>query len=69
VVQSVEEAERARTARSGGRVFAVVTLARATRMEYPDLDSYVRSGFRLIRSFPGTLGDGGVSVWEARAQK
>jgi hypothetical protein len=69
VVQSVEEAERARTARSGGRVFAVVTLARATRMEYPDLDSYVRSGFRLVRSFPGTLGDGEVSVWEARAQK
>jgi mannosyltransferase len=68
VVQSVGEIERLKRQRPGARLFAVTTLVRGTRLEYPDLQSYVEGNFRLLRRFPGTLGDGEVTVWqESRA--
>jgi mannosyltransferase len=63
VVQSVEEIERLKRDRPDARLFAVTTLVRGTRLEYPDLQPYIEAHFRLLRRFPGTLGDGDVAVW------
>lgn len=63
VVQSVEEIERVRSERPGASLLAVTTLARATRLDTPDLQGYIERHFRPVRRFPGTLGDGDVTVW------
>jgi hypothetical protein len=64
VVQSVDEIKRVDRERPGARLFAVTTLLRGTRLEYPELQAYVEENFRVLRRFPGTLGDGEVAVWE-----
>jgi hypothetical protein len=66
VVHSVGEIELARRRHPEARFFAVVTLARANRLEYPELDAFIQRRFRVVRRFPGTLGDGEVSVWMER---
>jgi hypothetical protein len=66
VVQSVEDLEAVRRARPGARLLPLVTLARANRLEYPDLDARLHADFDVVARFPGTLGDGEVSVWEPR---
>ena len=66
VVHSVEEIEETRRRRPEARFFAVVTLARANRLEYPQLDAFLQQRFTVVRRFPGTLGDGEVSVWVER---
>jgi hypothetical protein len=66
VVESAAELDGARRAAGRGRVIAIVTLARANRLEHPDLDAALAAGFVPTGRFPGTLGDGEVSVWEPR---
>jgi hypothetical protein len=60
-VHSAAEIDAEKASHPGARLVAIVTLARANRLEYPDLDARLR-GFRVLRSFRGTLGDGDVTV-------
>jgi len=66
VVHSAGEVEDAAVRYPDARFFAVVTLARANRLEYPDLDALIQQRFRVVGRFAGTLGDGEVSVWVER---
>ena len=66
VVQSVEDLEAVQKAHPDARLIPLVTLARANRLEYPDLDARLHERFLVAARFPGTLGDGEVSVWEQR---
>jgi hypothetical protein len=66
VVQSASELDAVQDAHPGGRLLPVVTLSRANRLEYPDLDARLHERFVPAARFPGTLGDGEVSVWEPR---
>ncbi len=49
--------------KDAGRVWLVVTFERALQMDLPELNARVRSGWTLQRTFDGTVGDGGISVW------
>ncbi|MGH9441813.1 MAG: glycosyltransferase family 39 protein [Thermoanaerobaculia bacterium] len=49
--------------RAGGRtVWLLVTFRRALRLDFPDLERRIERDFREVRSFPATVGDGGVTV-------
>lgn len=60
-VHSAEEIDAEKVLHPGARLFAIVTLPRANRLEYPDLAARLGT-FRVLRTFRGTLGDGDVSV-------
>jgi hypothetical protein len=44
----------------------VTTLPRFLRLRKPDLDARIQQDWQVIRSFPGTIGDGQISVWTSR---
>ena len=46
--------------------YLVMTLPRALDLGLPELSARVRAGWELEATFPGTLGDGDVTVWRER---
>lgn len=46
-------------------VFLVTTFPRALRIEHPDLADEIGQTWQVIKTYPGTIGDGDVSVWRA----
>jgi len=53
----------------GERVtFLVTTFPRALRLSYPELDARISREWTQVHTFPGTIGDGEVSVWKRRSE-
>ncbi len=46
--------------------FLVTTFPRALRLTYPELDARIAHGWTRVHTFPGTIGDGEISVWKQR---
>jgi len=51
-------------ANPGKRVLLVTTFPRALRLALPDLDERIRQGWTVIRTFPATISDGEISIWQ-----
>jgi mannosyltransferase len=44
----------------------VTTLPRALRLGHPDLYARITENWTIVRTFPGTIGDGEISVWRQK---
>ena len=64
VAQSQGDLERIEAERAGRTIWLVTTFPRALRIEYPDLAGYIGVYYRKERTFPATVGDAEVSIWE-----
>jgi hypothetical protein len=65
-VQSEDAFEPILLAHDQARVFLVTTFPRALRLNYPNLYARITTEWTPIRTFPGTIGDGEISVWKHR---
>ena len=65
-VQSVEELDEVLSTSSSEESYVVTTLPRFLRLRKPELDARINQDWQVIRSFPGTIGDGQISVWASR---
>jgi hypothetical protein len=65
-VHSVEELDKVLSTSSQEESYVVTTLPRFLRLRKPDLDARIQQDWQVIRSFPGTIGDGQISVWTSR---
>jgi hypothetical protein len=61
--RSLEALESVLRDHPGARTWAVMTFRRALRLSQPDLYTRIHDGWFPVRTFPGTIGDGDVSVW------
>ena len=62
-VQSVAELEAVVALGRQGNSYLVTTLPRFLRLRKPDLDARIERDWQLLQSFPGTIGNGQISVW------
>jgi hypothetical protein len=62
-VQSVDDLEVVLSAQSGKDSYVVTTLPRFLHLRKPDLEARIQQDWQIIRSFPGTIGNGQISVW------
>ena len=67
--RSLEELESVLREHPTARRWAVMTLPRILRLEQPELYMKVHNGWSRVVTFPGTIGDGEVSVWLSDAPK
>ncbi len=44
--------------------FLVTTFPRALNINHPDLEERIKKDWTVIKTFPGTIGDGQISVWK-----
>lgn len=65
-VRSVDDFDRILAANPGRRVVLVTTFSRALRLAHADLNDRIARDFTVVHTFPGSVGDGSISVWEAR---
>ena len=65
-VRSVEELDRV-ISTSNQETILVTTLPRFLRLRKPELDSRIQEGWEMDRSFPGTIGNGQISVWTSNS--
>jgi len=62
-VTSTAKLEEIEAATGRRTVWLLTTFPRALRLEYPDLDRYIRDHYRKIETFPATIGDGEITIW------
>jgi hypothetical protein len=65
-VRSVTAFETLLARNRGRRSWLVLTFPRALRLSLPDLDTRIREGWVVAQVFPGTIGDGDITVWRQR---
>ena len=63
-VRSVEALEAVLSSHDGKRSFLVTTLSHPLRINYPDLDARIAKDWVVARTFPGTIGDGEITIWK-----
>lgn len=67
-VRTVAALDRVLAEHPGRPSWLIVTLPRALRLGLPDLDARIRRDWVVERRFPGTIGDGDITVWGERAR-
>lgn len=65
-VRSVPALDSVLAGRGNGRVFLLVTFERALRVDEPELHARMMTGWKPRVRFEGTVGDGGIAVWDER---
>ena len=65
-VRSMEAFDAVLFSNSEKRSLLVTTFPRALHLNNPNLESRIKRGWTVIRTFPGTIGDGQISVWAQR---
>ncbi len=63
-VRSMETLDSVLSRHADQNIFLVTTFPRALRLTHPDLAERIARDFESVRTFPGTIGDGEVSVWK-----
>ncbi|MHC4843592.1 MAG: hypothetical protein ACYTEE_07305, partial [Planctomycetota bacterium] len=63
-VRSVPDLDAVLESQGHGRRFLVTTLHRLLRLRYPDLFERIRRDWTPARTYPATIGDGEITVWE-----
>lgn len=62
-VRTVDALDSVLAAHAGRPTWLILTLPRALRIGVPDLDARIRRDWVVDRTFPGTIGDGDITVW------
>lgn len=62
-VRTVDALDRVLVEYAGRPTWLIITLPRALRLTVPDLDARIRRDWVVDRTFPGTIGDGDITVW------
>jgi hypothetical protein len=62
-VHSADELQKMEHAWGGHTVWLLMTFPRALRLEYPDLDGYIREHYRERKTLPASIGDGEIAIW------
>jgi hypothetical protein len=62
-VRTVAALDEVLAEHSGQRSWLVVTFPRALRLSLPGLDARVQRDWQVIKEFPGTVGDGDITIW------
>jgi hypothetical protein len=65
IVRSVDQLEQLEQRSPDGRIWLVLTFPRALRLDFPELDRYIRDHYDVQETFPATIGDGEMSVWRS----
>ncbi len=65
-VRSMETLDEVLSSHGKQVTFLVTTFPRALRLTYPGLDARIIQDWMPVRTFPGTIGDGEISVWKRR---
>lgn len=63
-VRSVHALDEVLARHPGETSLLITTFPRALRIARPDLDRRIRRYWRALREFPGTVGDGEITVWK-----
>lgn len=67
IVHRRDELQAIETSRGGRTIRVVTTFPRALRLDHPDLYQRIMEGYRPVRSFPATVGDGGFTIWTSKS--
>ncbi len=67
-VSSLEALDSVLTSRGDGRSFVATTFQRSLRLRHPRLFERIREEWKPARTFPATIGDGAITIWEAAGQ-
>ncbi|MBK5298319.1 MAG: glycosyltransferase family 39 protein [Vicinamibacteria bacterium] len=62
-VRTVDALDSVLAEHVGRPTWLMITLPRALRIGVPDLDARIRRDWVVDRTFPGTVGDGDITVW------
>jgi hypothetical protein len=65
-VRTVESLDKVLSSHRGQRSYLVITFPRALRFHSPELTARISNGWTVARTFPGTIGDGAITVWTQR---
>ena len=65
-IRSMEAFEAILADHCPDRVFLVTTFHRGLRLDFPEIYERIEREWEVIRTFPGTMGDGAVSIWRYR---
>jgi hypothetical protein len=65
-VRTVAALDRVLGENVGRPSWLIITLPRALRIGAPDLEARIRRNWVVDRTFPGTIGDGDITVWRER---
>lgn len=63
-LRSDEDFVRVQQGHPGRRLLLVTTFNQQLGGRYPELTARIRSGWRIVERFPGSVGDGTITVWE-----
>jgi hypothetical protein len=66
LVRSEEDIDAVLSSHLEKNSFVVTTFPRALRLSHPELYARVEKGWKLVRTFPSSIGDGEISVWKQR---
>ena len=66
-VSDPAELEKIERDSRGSTIWLLTTFPRALRLEYPELDRYIREHYREEKRFPATIGDGEIAVFTREA--
>ncbi len=66
VIRSIEAFDDVLAAHRGSRSFFVTTLLRFQHLVLPELDTRIAKEWIRVRTFPGTIGGGDITIWEQR---
>ncbi len=65
-VHSATALDAVLSSRDGRRSLLVTTFPRALRLKLPNLYTRITKDWAVARTFPGTIGDGAISIWKPR---
>ncbi len=65
-VRSVAALDQVLSQNAGRHSWLVVTFPRALRISLPDLDARIQQDWVVAQEFPGTVGDGDITIWRER---
>jgi hypothetical protein len=65
-IRSMEALDSVLSFHTERRSFLVTTLHRLLRIRHPNIHARITKDWTVIRTFPGTMGDGEIAVWRLR---
>lgn len=65
-VQSVEDLEHVLDENPKNNSYVVTTLPRFLHLRKPELEARIQEDWQLLRSFPGSIGNGQVEIWVSK---
>lgn len=62
-VRSMDKLNKALSSREGKNSYLVTTFPRALHILYPELEKRITNDWIVAKSFPATIGGGGITIW------